>query len=237
MKSPQIECSTCTNDNCLIKKHIEAESIQPFLQHRTMFRCNKGQQFILEGSPVNGLYFIQDGCVKVYRQTPSQDSQIIRFSRNGEIVGHRGFGTSFLYDISATALTDSTLCHFPSEALIEMLHVTPPLMFDFMLFYADQLQKSEANAVKYGKMSVREKVLNGLLFIKRKFGQTNGWINITLSRKDIADFAGISQEQVIRTLSGLRKDGTIVLKGKKIGIPDSTIIESELSKSGYYLEG
>jgi CRP-like cAMP-binding protein len=129
------------------------------------------------------------------------------------------------------------MCHFSTPDLIEMLHKTPPLMFDFMLFYADQLQKSESNAKRFGKMSVREKVLNGLLFIKHKFGQTDGLFNITLSRKDIADFAGTSQEQVIRVISMLKKEGLIHVKGKKLGIDDSFKIETELAESGYYLEG
>ena len=37
--------------------------------------------------------------------------------------------------------------------------------------------------------TVRDKVINGLLFIKRKFGQSDGFFNLTLSRKDIAEFA------------------------------------------------
>nr|WP_321409973.1 Crp/Fnr family transcriptional regulator [uncultured Carboxylicivirga sp.] len=230
-------CNLCNNDQCLIHKHLKAKSLQPFLKIKNTFRCAKGQQFILEGAPVNGLYFVYDGCVKVYKNTANTESQIIRFSKEGEIVGHRGFGTNYVYDISASAVTDAVLCHFPTTELIEMLHKTPELMFDFMLFYADQLQKSEANAKRFAKMTVREKVINGLLFIKRKFGQTDGYFNITLSRKDIADFAGTSQEQAIRMISALKKEGLLIAKGKKLGIPDLPKFEEELSDNGYFLEG
>jgi CRP/FNR family transcriptional regulator, anaerobic regulatory protein len=237
MLKRQMNCDLCPNATCVIKKHSHAPVLQKHLGQKHMFRCNKGQQFILEGAPVNGLYFIHDGCVKVSKQTANLESQIIRFSKNGEIVGHRGFGTSFVYDISAAALDDTVLCHFASDTLIEMMHLYPPLMFDFMLFYAEQLQKSEANAIRFGKMSVRDKVVNGLLFIKQKFGQTDGFFNITLSRKDIADFAGTSQEQVIRVISTLKKEGLLVAKGKRLGIPDLPKMESELVASGYFLEG
>lgn len=232
-----MNCETCENAGCIIKKHVEAQVLKPFLSKKHMFKCPKGQQFILEGAPVSGLYFIYEGAVKVYKRTAALESQIIRFSKNGEIVGHRGFATNYVYDISADALTDTVLCHFPSDDLIEMMHQHPPLMFDFMLFYADQLQKSEANAIRFGKMTVREKVVNGLLFIKKKFGQTDGFINIVLSRKDIADFSGTSQEQVIRTISTLKKEGLLVAKGKNLGIPDLPKFEAELTAGGYFLEG
>ncbi len=231
------ECKSCENDNCLIRKHIGKDSLKTFITQKNSFVCQSGQQFILEGAPVSGLYFIYKGSVKVYKQTDLKNSQIIRFSKDGEIVGHRGFGTNYVYDISASALSDTTLCHFNTEILIEMLHKTPELMFDFMLFYADQLQKSESNAKRFGKMTVRDKVINGLLFIKRKFGQSDGFFNLTLSRKDIAEFAGTTQEQVIRVVSALKKEGLLVTQGKKIGIPDMPKIEAELSENGYFLEG
>lgn len=237
MQTPKTDCISCTNQSCLIYKHRDNKGIAGYLEKKTTFQCKEGQQFILEGAPVSGLYFIYDGCVKVFKHTANTDSQIIRFSKNGEVVGHRGFGTNYVYDISASALSNTVLCHFATDMLIEMLHECPPMMFDFMLFYADQLQKSEANAKRFAKMSVREKVINGLLFIKQKFGQTDGMFNIILSRKDIADFAGTSQEQVIRVISSLKKEGLLSSTGKRLGIPDEAKIISELDQIEYYLEG
>ncbi len=230
-------CSNCKNSNCLIRKHYDSESIQSFIKEKTAFRCNAEQQFILEGTPVSGLYFIYEGNVKVYRETANRESQIIRLSKDGEIVGHRGFGTNYKYDISASALSDCVLCHFPTETLIEMLHKKPELMFDFMLFYADQLQKSEANAKRFSRMSVKDKVINGLLFIYHKFGQTEGIFNITLSRKDIADFAGTAPDQVARVISSLKKEGFINAKGRKLGLAKPDELEESLGEDGYFLEG
>lgn len=237
MRENNYDCQTCENANCLIKKHIANDSVQTYLQQKNTFNCNQGQQFILEGAPVNGLYFIYSGAVKVYRQTASKESQIIRFSKNGEIVGHRGFGTDYVYNISASALKDTILCNFSSSVLIEMLHKAPSLMFDFMLFYADQLQRSEANSKLFIQMSVRERVINGLLFIENKFGQTNGYINMTLSRRDIAEFAGTSTDQVIRVISALKKEGLLIAKGKKLGIPDLNKFAAQLQQTSYFLEG
>lgn len=237
MHEKSVSCQNCKNKNCLINKHSANSEIKSFLEKKNTFRCHTDQQFILEGAPVNGLYFIYKGCVKVYKHTANLDSQIIRFSKEGEIVGHRGFGTNYVYDISASALSDTVLCNFSTEVLIEMLHKIPALMFDFMLFYADQLQKSEANAKRFAQMNVREKVINGLLFIERKFGQTDGVINITLSRKNIADFAGTSTDQVIRVISKLKKEGLLTAKGKKLGIPNIINFEKQLHETRYFLEG
>lgn len=237
MNGKNVGCTSCTNEKCLIKKHSHAEALQPYLNKKHTFSCRSGQQFILEGAPVSGLYFIYRGNVKVYKHTANMDSQIIRFIKDGEIIGHRGFGTNYVYDISASAISDAVLCNFATDVLIEMLHKVPPLMFDFMLFYADQLQKSEANAKRFAQMNVREKVMNGLLFIHNKFGQLEGTINIVLSRKDIADFAGTTTDQVIRVISSLKKEGLLSVAGKKLGIIDVSKFEAELNDTHYFLEG
>lgn len=237
MEAKHTSCRQCLNDNCLIRKHSHLPEIQEYINQKNTFRCHTGQQFILEGAPVNGLYFIYEGNVKVYKHTATLDSQIIRFSKNGEIVGHRGFGTNYVYDISASSLSDTILCNFSSEVLIAMLHKAPALMFDFMLFYADQLQKSEANAKRFAQMTVREKVISGFMFIERKFGQTDGFMNLTLSRKDIADYAGTSTDQVIRVISQLKKEGLLTAKGRKLGIPDITALKKQLEETSYFLEG
>jgi CRP-like cAMP-binding protein len=86
-------------------------------------------------------------------------------------------------------------------------------------------------------MSVREKVINGLLFIYRKFGQTDNYFNITLSRNDIADFAGTSRDQVIRVISALKKEGLLISKGKNLGIQDLEAFEAALNHKEPFLEG
>ena len=47
----------------------------------------------MEGAPVNGLFFILKGKVKVFRTGINGREQIVRFAKEGEIIGHRGFGT------------------------------------------------------------------------------------------------------------------------------------------------
>jgi len=88
-----ISCSTCINNKCLLKKNIGSEIVLEFSHEKTDIHCKKGQQFIMEGAPVNGLFFILKGKVKVFRTGINGREQIVRFAKDGEIIGHRGFGT------------------------------------------------------------------------------------------------------------------------------------------------
>jgi len=83
-------------------------------------------------------------------------------------------------------------------------------------------------------MNVRERVIDLLLYIYRKFGQVNGLIDIELSRKEIADFAGTTEEQAIRILSSLKKEALIKTEGKRVGILEVSELRSEIMEHKYF---
>ncbi len=203
---------------------------------KRVIKCKKGQQFIMEGAPVNGLFFILNGKVKVYRTGLNGKEQIVRLAKEGEIIGHRGFGTEEYYTIGAMALEDATLCYFSKGILQIVLKRDAPFAYDLMLFYADELNKSEAKVKSLSQMTVRERVIDTLLYISRKFGHSKELLSLTLSRKEYADYAGTTEEQVIRILSMLKKEKLIHTSGKRIGILDTILLRKEINKHNYYLE-
>jgi CRP-like cAMP-binding protein len=229
-------CASCENTNCLIKKNLHNAPNATFVEQKKTLKCKKGQQFIIEGAPVNGLFFILKGTVKVFRTGINGREQIVRFAKEGEIIGHRGFGTEEYYSIGAIALQEVVLCYFSKDDLQESLLENPYFAYDMILFYANELNKSESKVKSISQMTVRERVIDTLLYIHRKFGNLRGFLNLPLSRKEYADYAGTTEEQVIRTFSTLKKEGLISAKGKKIGIANVQDLKNEISAHNYFLD-
>lgn len=237
MAVPNINCKTCSNQNCLIKKNIDRDSIEQFMPDRSTIVCKKGQQFVMEGAPTNGLFFMNKGKSKVLKTGIYGKEQILRFVSNGEIIGHRGFGVREKYSISAVALEDSVLCNFTDKTLKKMLKEIPELTYDLMLFYAYELNIIESKVKAIAQMTVREKVIDALLYINRKFGVNNkGLLDLILSRKEIAGFAGTTDEQVTRTISALKKEDLVFTIGKRIGIVNIDRLRMEISEHNYFLD-
>jgi CRP-like cAMP-binding protein len=234
MKDEQPICYTCTNENCFIKKHLHLEQMKKYVSKKQSFVCKKTDQFIKEGAPIQGLYFICSGKVKTVKTGINGREQIVRLTKNGDTIGFRGFGTSKRYLIGASALEDTVLCNFSNETMLEILQNVPEFTYALMLFYADELNKSENNIRKIAHMNVRERVIDLLLYIHRKFGQINDLIDIELSRKEIADFAGTTEEQAIRIISSLKKEMLIKTVGKRIGILEILKLRSEIMEHKYF---
>jgi len=228
-------CERCKNERCFIHNHSQTLLGDKTAQN-TIIKCKKGQQFIIEGAPVNGLFFIKTGTVKVFRTGINGREQIVRFAKDCEIIGHRGFGTQEYYSIGAIALQDAELYYFSKDYLQKTLLENPKFSYDMMLFYANELNRSESKVKSISQMTVRERVIDTLLYIHRKFGDLRGFLNLPLSRKEYADYAGTTEEQVIRMFSALKKEGLITAKGKKIAINNVDALKNEISEHNYYLD-
>jgi CRP-like cAMP-binding protein len=228
-------CTVCKRENCLIYNHSKA-LLEDKSAQNTIIKCKKGQQFIIEGAPVNGLFFIKKGTVKVFRTGINGREQIVRFAKDCEIIGHRGFGTQEYYSIGAIAIQDTELYYFSKENLQKVLLENSKFSYEMMLFYANELNNSENKIKSISQMTVRERVIDTLLYIHRKFGDLRGFLNLPLSRRDYADYAGTTEEQVIRVFSVLKKENLIQAKGKKIAITDVARLKKEINEHNYFLD-
>ncbi|MEO9571829.1 MAG: Crp/Fnr family transcriptional regulator [Polaribacter sp.] len=233
--SKGLGCEVCKKNQCMIHRYSNQLLLES-VSKNTVLKCKKGQQFIIEGAPVNGLFFIKKGTVKVFRTGINGREQIVRFAKDCEIIGHRGFGTQEYYSIGAIALQDTELYYFSKEHLQKVLLENPKFSYEMMLFYANELNRSENKVKSISQMTVRERVIDTLLYIHRKFGDLRGFLNLPLSRKEYADYAGTTEEQVIRIFSTLKKEGLIISQGKKIGINNIQLLKKEISEHNYFLD-
>lgn len=236
MTNKHTDCYSCPNTDCLIKKHCLDSGADEFLAQKNCIPCKKTQNIIIEGSPVHGLFFVLSGKVKVMNTGINGREQILRFAKSGEMIGQRGFSSQQYYPIGAVAMEDSFVCSFSMPVLTKMLQSLPKLTYDFMVFYAEELNRSETKVRTFAHMTVREKVIDSLLYINRKFGHVDGFLDIRLSRRDIADFAGTTEEQVIRVISGLKKENLIKSAGKKLGIPDLELLRKEIDEHHFFIQ-
>lgn len=214
----KIYCKICDNTQCFIRK-CSPEWIATIDSKKTQVRYAKGQHIFLEGIPVLGIYFIQQGKVKVIASGINGKKQIVRLANDGHILGHRGYGGD-IYPVSAVALEDSLICFVENHLLYKAFMENPEFTFELMMFYSRELRKTEIRTRNLAQMNVREKVAETLLFIKEVFdaGLEEKILRVSLSRQEYADLAGTTAEQVSRYLTDFENEKLISKKGKKIQI-------------------
>jgi len=70
-------------------------------------------------------------------------------------------------------------------------------------------------------MPVKGRVAQGLIYLEKQFGlKDDGFINIRLSRQDLASFIGTTYETVFRVITELLNEETVAVHDKYIKIID-----------------
>jgi cAMP-binding proteins - catabolite gene activator and regulatory subunit of cAMP-dependent protein kinases len=212
----------CDLNSCFLCRQCSKEWLPALNAHRKTFHVSKGEMLFKEGDNMTGIWFINRGKFKVHKQWGEDKELIVRLARDGDIVGHRGMGSDNVYPVSATALEASDVCFVDIEFFMATLKVNQQFLFELTMFFASELKESEKRMRNLAHMPVIGRVANSLLTLQDKFGtDASGNINMTLSRQDLASYAGTTYETVFRILNELVDANVVKLSGKCIAITDA----------------
>lgn len=232
--SVKLDAEKYSINSDLVNYYCQSEWIEKLNKEKRTFRFKKGELIINEGAYVNGVYFIQSGKVKVFKSVNRDNCQVVRLSKEGDMVGHRGIGYENYYPISATALEESILSFVEIDLFIEALRHSHDFMMNLMRFYSDELRRAEIRYKNSVTMTVREKVAEAILLIIDAYGiSTDNMLNVSLSRQDIADVAGTTKEQVSKFLAEFKESNIIDLVGKDIQLKDTERLRGHIFYSSF----
>jgi CRP-like cAMP-binding protein len=206
--------------NCFLCNHCMAEWQLAIAANATLVNFKKGAVIFKENDAVKGFYFLHTGKVKIHKQWGDEGKYlIIKFAKEGDLLGHRGLGEDQLYPVSATAIEAVNACFITAEFLKATILVNRDLSYEMILFYAGELQKGEQRMRDMMHMNVKSRIANSLLKLQELFGtDRSGSIENDLTRQDIASFSGTTYETLFKTLNEWVELGIIEMAGKKIAI-------------------
>jgi len=209
----------CDLQSCFLCNLCLPEWLPAIKANKKTIHFNKGELIFKEGDDVKGIYFVFKGTVKVHKKWGKEKELIIRFAKTGEIIGHRGLGDEIIYPVSATALESTMVCYIDLDFFQTTLRVNNNFTVRLLLFYAEELQRSERKMNILAHMQVKGRIAYSLLSLESKFGVTaKGEINIILSRQDLASYSGTTYETVYRILNEFVQEKFITINNKNIVI-------------------
>ena len=229
-----IKNSYCICENCdfreVVFSTLDDQNIRELCSLKEERSYVKGEVINHEGEKINDFKYLKTGLVKLYRSTSNGEEQVITITRPFEFVSNMSIFSEEKYQYSVSALEDSVVCAVK-------LGYIKNLFLKNSGFAVNLLTRiSMINDKIIGQMlDIRQKNLPGrvafvlLYFTKEIF--KSGIFDIPVSRKEFADFIGMSTANVIRTLSDFKRDGIIRASGKTIEIADIEKLEV-ISKKG-----
>jgi CRP/FNR family transcriptional regulator len=214
-------CATCDEDEILVLDEMK--------YYRSF---DAGQPIMWGGDPMAFVGSVVSGTATIERLMEDGRKQTMGLLLPSDFIGRPGREIA-TYDV--TAVTDVTLCCFRRDSFEKMVAQTPHVSQRLMEMALDELDAARDWMLLLGRKTAREKIATFLMMIVRRTTEENvslatkdKKINLPLTREAMADYMGLTLETVSRQFSKLRKDGLIVMDGKRdITIPDVAALEAE----------
>jgi len=217
--------------SCIIKKFnslnkLTHDQLTHITDHKSELSFKKGEVIFAEGVHLKGIYCVRTGNCKMTKLSSNGKDQIVRFVRDGELLGYRSVIGEEPTSLSVTALEDMSACFISKDEVFEMLRSNPDFSLDIFKTVSKDLKEATMSLTDMAQKSVRERLAHTLLFLDDRFGEDDeDAIDVHLSREEIANVIGTATESAIRLLSEFKKEGLISLHGKSIVILDKKKLE------------
>ncbi len=201
------------------KQTLSAVDFQKYLDAKEILSFQKGDVIFEDGDTPKGVFFIRKGTAKLSKQGVYGKEQILRFIRDGDLIGYRSLLCGENFQAKAEAMTDVESTFLASDFFLHLLEVDPKLSFVMLQKIAFELGESSNTVTFLAQKTVRERLAEILLLLEQKLGtDPEGFIKISLTREEIANIIGTATESAIRLISEFKQDELIEVEGRNIKI-------------------
>lgn len=206
------------NEN-YFKKSLSDDDFKKYLDSKKHVSIQKGELLFDEHEDAQGVYFIIKGTVKLSKSGVYGKDQILRFIKEGDLVGYRSLLIGEDFQAKAEAMTDVEATLVPGDVFLHLLEADPKLSFAMLQKFAYELGESSNTITFLAQKTVRERLAEVLLLLEQKLGtDPEGFIKISLTREEIANLIGTATESAIRLISEFKQDHFIETEGRSIKI-------------------
>ena len=226
--------TNCICENCefrdIVFAYLDEPTIQELCNQKEEQPFRKGEIINHEGEKITSFKYLKSGLVKLYRRTPSGDEQVITITRPFEFVSNMNIFSEDRYHYSVSAVEDSVVCTVNLDFIKDLFLKNGGFAMGLMTKISKINDKIITQTLDIRQKNLIGRVAFILLYFAKEIYSTRVF-DLPVSRKEIADYIGMSTANVIRTLSEFKREGIIRVFGKTIEIVDIDKLEI-ISKRG-----
>lgn len=206
------------NDNSF-KERLSSADFERYLNAKKKLSFQKHDIIFDDGEIPKGVYVLEKGAAKLSKSGSFGKDQILRFIKEGDIIGYRALLCGENFQAKAEAMTEVECTFLPADIFMDLLEVDPKLSFIMLQKISYELGESSNTITFLAQKTVRERLAEILILLEQKLGtDPEGFIKISLTREEIANIIGTATESAIRLISEFKQDSLIEVDGRNIKI-------------------
>ncbi len=228
IKENDIDFICDLNAPCFQALNSEEKQLVKLSKTQVLFR--KGDNLTKQGTFASYVLFVVKGLALQYIESDLTKSYNLRIIQPGEFIGLSSVFSDNTFNYSSVALTDCHVFLVEKTAIAQIISSNGIFGLSLIKRYSEQNNNLYETLRKVLYKQMNGRMAEALLYINNLKPQYPDLFQI-LTRKDLADFAGISTESAVKLLKSLEKDGVLELEGKDIQVLDELKLQ-EISRIG-----
>ena len=186
----------------------DGEELHALQRIATKVRFARNRTIFNDGDDADHAYRIVSGVVRLCKHTVQGRRLVTHFLMPGD---YFGFMQLVAYSFTAEAVSDVAAISYPQRQIESLSEQDPSVRRKFRSLLMKQLQGTQDHLLLLGCLSAEERLASFLLWLSERIGATETFVDVPMSRQDIADYLGLTVETVCRTLSKLKRAGVVDL--------------------------
>jgi CRP/FNR family nitrogen fixation transcriptional regulator len=167
------------------------------------FKYGKGTEIFGEAEPADYVYQMIKGAVRSHKLLPDGRRQIGAFHLPGDIFG---LVNGDFHRFTAEAIVDTTVRLVRRQSLERVAETDPAILRSLRTMTRANLEHVENHVLLLGRNTARERVAAFLVEMKGRLTAA-GVIALPMTRRDIADYLGLTLETVSRMFNAFERKG------------------------------
>jgi len=216
--------------NALCFQLLSPEETDLVKASKTQILFRKGDSLTKQGAFASYVLFIIKGLAIQYIEGEVNKSFNLRIIKPGEFVGLSSVFTKNTFNYSSVALTDCQVILVEKETISHLVKHNGEFGFNLIRRYCEQNANMTETLRTMLFKQMTGRLAESLLYLETIKTDHPDVFHL-LSRKNLADFAGISTESAVKLLKSFEQEAIINLHDKDIVIIDKNRLE-KISKNG-----
>jgi CRP-like cAMP-binding protein len=173
----------------------------------------------MQGDEANAFYLLLDGRIKLTQVTPDGQEIILRYASPGDSFGLIAVLAEQTYPVSAFAVNDSKIWVWQRSEMHALLSRMPTMAMNAIRILSGRVREFQDRVRELSTERVERRIARALLRLAHQTGKKapqGVYLDLPISRQDLAEMTGTTLFTVSRTLSKWETMGLIITGREQI---------------------
>jgi CRP/FNR family transcriptional regulator len=232
-KELELCCKDC-DSTCLVKmafqQYLEPKAIELIELNIRQVKFKKGELMVKQRTKATHIIYLKSGIAKHYFEQDNGKNIILMVKTAPHLIGVANMFNDRINISSIATVEESNACMIDIDIFEKVVKTNSDFLINFFKLVTEMFKSSVFNFINLAHKQAIGRIADVLINLSTEIYYSTKF-TLPLTRKELGEFAGSSQENVITTLSKFHKEGIIRIDGKDLEILDFDRLK-QISKLG-----